>query len=191
MKRLCTCLAVLSFVVPLLFIAVAAYMSGWFNLFNNALSDLGHAHRATAPIFNFGLALGSFLLTSFALLYAYRSSRLVAVLLAVSAFSLNLVAVFDEVYGRLHFWVSAAFFLSLAALLVGYSYIEKRIAPFAALAVGIAVASWILHFAYRVPRGAAIPELISVFVSAPFLIHFALRKACREGAASTSSSVKD
>jgi len=185
MSKLCTCLAVSSFVVPLLFIAVAAYVSGWFNVFNNALSDLGHAHRSTAPIFNFGLALGSFLLASFALLYAYRSSRLIAALLAVSAFSLNLVAVFDEVYGRLHFWVSVAFFLSLAALLAGYSYIEKRVAPFAALAVGIAVVSWVLHFAYRIPRGAAIPELISVFVSAPFLIHFALRRACREGTAST------
>jgi len=190
MDKLCICLAMLSIVVPLLFIAVAASVSGWFNVFNNALSDLGHAHRSTAPIFNFGLVLGSFLLTSFAFLYAYRSSRLIAVLLVVSAFSLNLVAVFDEVYGRLHSWVSAAFFLSLAVLLAGYSYVEKRVAPFAALAVGVAVASWVLHFAYRTPRGAAIPELISVFVSAPFLIHFALRRACIKSAISTSSSAK-
>jgi len=185
MNKLCICLAASSFAVPLIFIAIAAFVSGWFNVFNNALSDLGHAHRSTAPIFNFGLAMGSFLLASFAFLYVYRSSRLVAALLAVSAFSLNLVAVFDEVYGRLHFWVSVAFFLSLAVLLAGYSYVEKRIAPFAMLSVGVAVASWVLHFAYRVPRGAAIPELISVFVSAPFLIHFALRRACREGTAST------
>jgi len=191
MNKLCICLAVSSFAVPLLFIAVAALVSGWFNLFDNALSDLGHAYRSTAPIFNFGLALGSFLLASFALLYAYRSSRLLAALLAASSFTLNLVAVFDEVYGRLHFWVSAAFFLSLVALLAGYSYVEKRVAPFAALAVGVAVASWVLHFAYRVPRGVAIPELISVFASAPFIIHFAMRRACREGTTSASSSAKD
>ncbi|ADM27168.1 Protein of unknown function DUF998 [Ignisphaera aggregans DSM 17230] len=179
-NRLCILVALSSFVIPLLFISIAIAMSDWFNIYDNALSDLGHATRSkVAPIFNIGLSLGAFLLTIFAINYVKDISRILMILLLLCAFLLNLVAVFDEVYGKLHYWVSVAFFISLALLLAGYGYFMKQIV-LATIAIAIGVIAWYIHMVYRIPRGAAIPELISIFISIPFLIVFAYRNVCRE-----------
>jgi hypothetical protein len=54
-------LSLFSITIPLLFIVISAYLSGWFDLYNNALSDLGHSTESNvAAIFNFGLSLGGF-----------------------------------------------------------------------------------------------------------------------------------
>ncbi|MCX8185476.1 MAG: DUF998 domain-containing protein [Sulfolobales archaeon] len=171
-SKKCVILAVLVYITPLTAIAIAAGLSGWFDLLRNALSDLGHATRSSvAPIFNLGLYMGSFLLALFALKYSANCSKLITYLLLLSAFCLGLVAVFDEVYGLLHFWVSVAFFISVAALLIGYSIeFHSYVYPVAALAAG--VASWITHLAYRVPRGAAVPELISIFLTLPLYLRY-------------------
>lgn len=91
-----------------------------------------------------------------------------------SGFLLNLVGVFDEVYGRLHYYVSVAFFLFLAALLVEYSAVARgrlrRVLSLMALAAG--ALSWLLHMVYGLPRGAAVPELVSTLVSLPFYLDF-------------------
>ena len=79
-----------------------------------------------------------------------------------------LVAVFDEVYKGLHFTVSVVFFLSLALFLIAYAVYFKSYLPLPAL--GIFISAWILHLAYKVPKGAAIPELVSVFATIPFYI---------------------
>ncbi|WP_251950245.1 hypothetical protein [Thermococcus argininiproducens] len=42
-EKLCLYIAYLSVAVPLLSIAIAIMLSGWFSITNNALSDLGHA----------------------------------------------------------------------------------------------------------------------------------------------------
>jgi len=175
--RSCLLLATLSVVLPLSFIAAAALSSGWFNLLNNALSDLGHATRSNvAPLFNFGLSAGGFLLAATGLMCGLRKSRLIGCTLATSGFALTLVAVFDEVYGRLHFYVSVAFFLSLLALLLEYAAVRRGPRGVAALlAAAAGVAAWVLHLAYGLPRGAALPELISIFVSVPFFIDFVAR----------------
>jgi len=65
----------------------------------------------------------------------------------------------------LHYWISVALSLSLEASLIVYGVISrnvlKRVLALAMLAV--AVASLVLHIFYKLPPGAAIPELISVF----------------------------
>ena len=175
MPRRCLGLGVAAAAVPMLLILLAATLSGWFDLFRNALSDLGHATRsAVAPLFNLGLSAGGLLLALSGVLCAYRRSRLIGVSLVVSGFLLILVGVFDEVYGRLHYYVSVAFFLSLAVLLVEYSVVVKcrlrRELSLLALAVG--VLSWLLHMVCGVPRGAAVPELVSILVSLPFYLDF-------------------
>ncbi|MCC6047404.1 MAG: DUF998 domain-containing protein [Desulfurococcaceae archaeon] len=177
--RRCTTLVLAMYAVPLLFIATAASLSGWFNIYRNALSDLGHATRSNvAPVFNLGLSLGAFLLAAFALTYSARVSRAVSASILLMAFTLNLVAVFDEVYRSLHFWVSAAFFVSIAATLATYAVVFKDpLVPSVAIAIG--VASWVLHLVYRIPPGAAIPELISVFVSTAVIVRYAAR-VCRD-----------
>lgn len=177
----CVILVALSVAVPLFFIAAAAATSGWFNLVNNALSDLGHATRSNvAPLFNLGLSAGGALLIAIGSTCAAAKSKLISYTLAASGFILILIAVFDEVYGWLHFYVSVAFFVSLAVLLAEYAVLKRGArAVLASLAIIVAVVSWVLHLYYRTPPGAAIPELISIAVASPFYIDFLLGKSAK------------
>lgn len=174
-RRACLSIALASVFVPLVCIAAAALASGWFNLWNNALSDLGHAVRSNvAPIFNFGLSAGG-LLIALSGACSLSRSRLIGWTLIVAGYFLVLIAVFDEVYGRLHFYVSAAFFLSIATLLAEYALTFKGTKGLlAAAAIAVGVAAWFAHMAYGLPRGAAVPELISIFVALPFYLDFML-----------------
>lgn len=177
-RKVCILLTSASVLVPLVSIALAAAMSGWFNVFHNALSDLGHATRSSvAPIFNFGLSVGGLLVSTAATTCAVKKSRLIGLTLAAAGYILVLIAVFDEVYGWLHFYVSVAFFLSIAVLLVEYAFESRGLRrALAVLATLTGVVSWVLHLAYRIPSGAAIPELVSIAVATPFYVEFMLRK---------------
>lgn len=141
---------------------------------DNALSDLGHAVRSpVAPIFNFGLTLGGFLVSLTSIVCFSRIHRILSYTVASSGFTLILVAVFDEVYGCLHFAVSVAFFLSLGLTLIVYALVFRRFSPILALALAVAI--WILHVEYGVPRGAAIPELTSIALTLPFYLDLVRR----------------
>lgn len=169
--RKCVIAAAASVLLPLTSIVVASLASGWFNPLNNALSDLGHATRSqVAPIFNWGLSTGglAIALISFT---CFRKYRLLLAAGIVTGYSLLLVAVFDEIYGHLHFIVSVAFFLSLAFTLTAYAATFRTLTPLPALAISIA--AWILHLGYGIPRGAAIPELVSIILCLPFYLHAA------------------
>ncbi|MEM4519634.1 MAG: DUF998 domain-containing protein [Sulfolobales archaeon] len=175
----CYITAISGYLIPLVFIFIAATVSGWFSLVDNALSDLGHATKSNVSVvFNLGLSLGSFFIIIFSLTYSIKFNRLITMLLILSGFFLNLIAIFDEVYGRLHFIVSVAFFTSLAALIVGYSvtYRSYLISPVALL---VGVLPWATHYLYNIPKGVAVPELISIFVALPFYMKY-VRKSCKE-----------
>jgi hypothetical membrane protein len=168
-KNPCLFLAELSITVPLISIAIAILLSDWFSITNNALSDLGHATKSSvAPIFNFGLSLGGALIIYTSALCLYKSSKVFSAVGFLVGFTLTLVAVFDEIYSGLHFKVSVAFFLSLALFLVAYGVYFRSYLPIPAMTV--AILAWLLHFAYNIPKGVAIPELVSVFATAPFYI---------------------
>jgi len=168
-KAPCLYLAYLSIAVPLISIAIATLLSDWFSITNNALSDLGHATRSfVAPIFNFGLSLGGALIIYVSALCIYKTSKAFSAVGFLVGFTLILVAVFDEIYRGLHFKVSVAFFLSLAVFLVAYGVYFRSYLPISALTV--AILAWLIHFAYNIPEGVAIPELVSVFATAPFYI---------------------
>ncbi len=174
----CACLLCTGLIVPLLFIGIAAWISGWFNLVDNALSDLGHAVKSNvAIVFNLGLSLGAFILATYSLVCAVRRDRIYGILLFVSSYLLDLIAVFDEVYGRVHFIVSVAFFTSLMTIVIMYGIGWKKIL-FPAVAVISFITIWYLHFVYDIPRGAAIPELLSILIVAPFMLDYAL-KLCK------------
>lgn len=183
-SRYCLAFSLLSFLTPLALIGAAAAFSGWFNIYTNALSDLGHATRSrVAPLFNLGLSLGGFIIIVYSALWLRRISPLFSALTAITGYAMTLVAVFDEVYGRLHFYVSVALFLCMATLLLYYA---ARLATSASkrasaiLALALAVSVWVLHLTARVPPGAAIPELVSVAALIPFHVEVALRMACRQ-----------
>ena len=176
-------LGIMGFTLPLIFVAVAIAYSPWFNIVNNALSDLGHAIRSSvAPIFNLGLSLGGFIMSAHAIYYILPVSKLFGYLLCFSGYSIILIGMFDEAYGVLHFMVSVVFFLSLAAFMIAYAV--RNESPWAAVGVGTGITFWVLHFGYDVPKGAAIPELISIAVFIPFylkLLHNFRLKALRGG----------
>lgn len=173
----CYALALMSYLITLTLVVIAAAFSGWFNLLTNALSDLGHSARSNvAVIFNFGLAIGSFLLTAFAMIYSLKLSKLMSLLLMMLGFTLNLVAVFDEAYGTLHYIVSVAFFTSIALLILGYAItFNKYLSALTAIAVG--ASSWLIYFMFRIPKGAAIPELLSILIALPFYMSYS-REVC-------------
>ncbi|RLE98431.1 MAG: hypothetical protein DRJ57_03595 [Thermoprotei archaeon] len=170
--RSCVAAAALSVLLPLASIMTASLASGWFDPLRNALSDLGHAARSrVAPIFNWGLSTGGLMITLVSAV-CFRKYRLLLAAGMATGYSLVLVAVFDEIYGYLHFVVSVAFFLSLAFTLAAYAASFRTLTPLPALAAGIT--AWILHIGYNIPKGAAIPELVSILLCAPFYLHAAL-----------------
>lgn len=171
-------LSLFSIAIPLLLIFISAYLSGWFNLFNNALSDLGHSTKSNvAAIFNFGLSLGGFLMSLIGVKYFSKYSRLIGYLVALTGYSLILISVFNEVYGSLHFAVSTLFFVLLLFTMLIYAIKIRDVKMIALLIILIAIDTllWYTHFAYRMPKGAAIPELLSIFTAAPFYLHLSWR----------------
>ena len=168
-------------VLTLALVLTSAMISPWFSFWNNALSDLGHAVKSgVAALFNFGLAIGGLMVLAYGASSSITSRLLRASIVVVGA-QMNLVGVFDEMYREIHFWVSTAFFLSLAFFLVVYAISFRAVGPLVSLLVGVAL--WTVHFAYKVPPGVAIPELVSVLLTLPW--YYALlarvRRVANEG----------
>lgn len=175
MRRDCLATGLLSILTPLVFIVVSASLSKWFNLLDNALSDLGHALRSgVAWIFNLGLATGGVLVIVYSLVYTKGFSKLLSALLVFLGYLLVLIAVFDEIYGFIHFAVSVLFFAVLLAFVILYSMAtlrNKNVKVLAFILILLNLITWIAHFAYKTPRGAALPELISILTALPFYTH--------------------
>ena len=153
--------------VALAFVLVSAALSPWFSFWSNALSDLGHAVRSgVAVLFNFGLAVGGLMVLAYGVSISAVSPRILQASIVIMGAQMNLVGVFDEVYGGVHFWFSVAFFFSLALFLIAYAISFKAIGPLVSLAFGACF--WIAHFAYGVPPGVAVPELASVLLALPW-----------------------
>ena len=164
-KPLLLCIA--SYAAPLALIALAILLSPWFSLWDNALSDLGHAVRSVAaPVFNFGLVLGGFLIVACALLYMLGFSRVKALIQICLGFTLALIGVYDEVYGVLHLAVSIVFFVGLIAYLLLLGFMDKKVLPVLVALAHFAI--WFAHLGYNVPPGAALPELAAVLSFIPF-----------------------
>jgi hypothetical membrane protein len=160
-------LCIMSYTLPLVFVFTAIALSGWFNFVENALSDLGHAVKSNvAPVFNFGLALGGFMIGLLAYHYMWAYDRVRGAILVYTGFTLVLIGVFDEVYGLLHFIVSILFFLGIIAYLLVEGFIEKNLAPVVVAILQVII--WYLHLVHNIPPGAAIPELIAVSSYIPF-----------------------
>jgi len=87
-------LPIASIAIPLICIAISISLSPWFNIINNALSDLGHATESSvAPIFNFGLSLGGSLTIIIAIIIIARMSKAMTVSMTLTGYGLILIAV--------------------------------------------------------------------------------------------------
>jgi hypothetical membrane protein len=186
-------------------IALAIFVSPWFNWFTNALSDLGHpwmlggsngtpGYNPAALIFNSALTLTglvTLVLTIWLIRYEHfeRSTLglIAAVLLTVSQFFLIGIGIFHEGYGELHFIVSLGFFVHLiiAGMLFGIRLIlekETRIFGIAAFILAfISMIVWVLYYLdLTIFTGVAIPEIVSAIAAMiwvyPLCIRIILQK---------------
>ncbi len=173
-EKICALFGVIGPLLAFVSIGVSIALSPWFRWERDALSDLGHAvESGVAPIFNFGLLLTGFFLTIYAVKVLKGHARWTGYSLLISAFTLQLVAVFDEVYGLLHLVVSILFFVSLGVTFLLYAVERKSYSAVAALAIGLI--SWIFYWAEFYSAGVAIPETISSVAVLFWIIPSALR----------------
>ncbi|MCW4015376.1 MAG: DUF998 domain-containing protein [Candidatus Bathyarchaeota archaeon] len=154
-------------------IIVSLALSPEFNWETNALSDLGHAiNSEVASTFNFGLLLAGFCLMLYSLTAFKKHAKYSSICLLASTFFVQLLAVFNESYGSLHYAVAVPHFLMLSATSIVYSY-EKRSA-FALATFLIVMFTWLVYALNIFNIGIAVPETISKLVLA-WIMYSALR----------------
>ena len=173
-KEICALLGAVGPLIAYVSIGVSIALSPWFSWERNALSDLGHAVTSqVAPIFNFGLLLTGFIIMIYAVSVLRRYARWTSYSMVISAFMLQLVAVFDEVYGLLHFVVSVLFFVSLGSTTIMYA-VERR-SSLAVTGFIIGLLTWVFYWAKIYSGGIAVPETISTVAVIPWVVSSALK----------------
>lgn len=149
---------------PIPFILVSISVSSWWNVVNNALSDLGHPSNSVgAIIFNLGLVLGGYLMAIQSVLISKYVKLLESSLISMIGLSLILVGTINESFGYAHFVVSVILFTVLATYIT-YSMIAYRI-PWLAAGLIISTLLWYTHLTLNIPKGAALPELVSIIIT--------------------------
>jgi len=172
-QRSFTLFGIMGPIVSYVSIAISILLSPWFSWQKNALSDLGHATESrVSPIFNLGLLLGGFFILIYANSVFSKHSKYTSVCMGVSAFSLQLVARFNETYGYLHFLVSVLFFLSLGLLAIVYTFENKFY--FGILPFSIGLISWVTY-GRLYNSGIAVPETISSLAVVILILYSAIR----------------
>jgi hypothetical membrane protein len=159
----------------------AVSRASWFSWTSNALSDLGVGE--TAVIFNtglitagliaivFGIGLGRFIFTD-------RAGRAGVLALLFSCSALVSIGVFPESAGRIHYWVSVAFFVSLPIamfIIAGAMALAdlRGNLPYIALTICLAVVAAV---PWGLPHdGVAIPEIISSVAGSVWFVVFGVR----------------
>lgn len=158
---------IFSIVVLYSSIFASIHVSPWFKWTENALSDLGNLSHNSAPIFNLGLLISGLLI----ILYSVKGLALHApktsYFLAFNGLCLQLVALFCENYGIIHFYVSVLLFSSLLFSSMAYFFEEKC---YLSLMPLLEVPMWALHYQGFMFKGVAIPEMLSSLLMLPWLI---------------------
>ena len=160
--------------VAYFFIGISIASVVWFSWWDNALSDLGHAvHSGSAPYFNFGLLLAGSFIAVFTVTVFWKHAKYTSPFLLMTAFALQLVSVFDEVYGQLHGTVSVIFFFFLILSCLVYAAEKRSILGALSFVIGLGV--WILYGGRILQAGIAVPEIISVVAATSWVIISALK----------------
>jgi len=173
MERAYALLGIIGPLLAYLFIGISIVSAPWFRWSKNALSDLGHALRPESALyFNFGLAAAGLLIAVYAVKVLMKSAKYTGPCLTASAFALQLVAVFDEIYGHTHFIVSVIFFVLLLLSSLIYA-IEKR-SILAGLSFIVGFSAWLFYWMKLYSAGIAVPEVISATAAISWIVLSAL-----------------
>jgi len=172
-KRVYALLGIVGPFLAYFFVGISISLAPWFNWSKHALSDLGHALRSESALYyNFGLAAAGLLIAIYAVTSLMSRAKYAGLCLAASAFSLQLVAVFDEIYGEAHLLVSEIFFILL--LLSSLIYAVERRSIIAWLSFMIGLGAWVFYWMKIYHAGVAVPEIISSTAAISWIITSAL-----------------
>lgn len=173
-EKLGALLGIIGPLVAYIAIGLSIYLSPSFSWYKNALSDLGHAQRSNvAPIFNFGLLLSGFLVTMYSIRFLANRAKYTGIAVAFSAFMLQAIAAFDEIYGFIHYIVSVLFFVSAGISCIIYFIEEKSVLSIIAFLVGLI--AWLTYWFGLYKAGVAVPEIISAIAVTSCIIQSALK----------------
>ena len=173
-ERICALFGVAGPLLAFVSVGVSIAVSPWFSWERNALSDLGHAVKSgVAPAFNFGLLITGLFLTIYAVKVLNKYATWTGYSLVISAFTLQVIAVFDEVYGVIHLVVSILFFIFLGTTSLLYAMERKSYSATAAFTIGLI--SWMFYWAGICSTGIAVPETISSVAVLLWIITSALK----------------
>ena len=143
--------------------------SPWFSWSRNALSDLGHCIRSkSAPIYNFGLAIGGLLLSIYSIIFLKNNTKITWIVMFITSIFLQLIGVYDEAYRSLHGLVSVSFFISMWISMVILS-IEKGL-KIGVITSIIYIIIWILYYNKIYSSGVSVPELLSSLTATLLII---------------------
>jgi hypothetical membrane protein len=179
---------VCGFITPLVsygMIFLAIMNAPWFSWYRNALSDLG-ARASSDLYFNSGLILAGFLeaLFSIGLFLNLRGvvGEASAVVLFADSIALMCIGIFPETAGRIHFYVSVAFFLlyPIASILFGVHLLshgkDRLFGVLSVVMAFICLAIWFLvPWRSMGVTGVAIPEFLSSLVGCVWMIYIAYK----------------
>jgi hypothetical membrane protein len=167
-------------IVAFTFISLAITSYPQFSWTDNALSDLGAVEGVTAVLFNSGLIIGGILAIIFASgLFIFLRNRMLgrigAFIFTLAALVLVAIGIFTENFGRIHYYVSVAFFtfapISMLIICATFFVMRKvKMGLFTFLTAIIAALVWVLQFAMRYVPNVAIPETISALLASTWSI---------------------
>lgn len=167
-------------IVAFTFISLAITSHPQFSWTGNALSDLGVVEGVTAVLFNSGLIIGGILAIIFASgLFIFLRNRMLgrigAFIFTLAALALVAIGIFTENFGRIHYYVSVAFFIfaPISMLIICATFFVMRkvkMGLFTFLTAIIAALVWVLQFAMRYVPNVAIPETISALLASTWSI---------------------
>ena len=160
------------------FILVSILLSPWFNIYDNALSDLGNivSNGRVGYVYDAGLVVAGAAIFCFAVLLSRQAQdrrTLVWTLpLVVSAADLAMVGVFSESFGHIHGVVSEIFFLMIVVTLLAYSYVSWPLGSprIGAVALVFGILSAVIWFVGWPWTGVAIQESVTSGMTAVWLL---------------------
>ena len=160
------------------FILASIALSPWFNIYNNALSDLGNTvtNGQVGYVYDAGLVVAGALVLIFAVLLSKESrdrrTLVWAIPLMVAAFDLAMVGVFSENTGHIHGVVSEIFFLTIVVAMLAYSYVSWPLGSprIGAVALAFGVLSAFIWFNGWPWSGVAIQESVTSGMTAVWLL---------------------
>ena len=160
------------------FILASVALSPWFNVYNNALSDLGNTvtNGQVGYVYDAGLVVAGALVLVFAVLVSNgagdRRTLVWTVPLMAAAFDLAMVGVFSENTGHIHGVVSEIFFLMIVVAMLAYSYVSWPLGSprIGAVALAFGILSAFVWFNGWPWSGVAIQESVTSGMTAVWLL---------------------